>query len=179
MLPIILKIELMTTAMAGWTAAASPVPLPAEAVATLFAGHATVAPVPVDLYDENDHQKGAVAIWRDGSTDEATTTEIKHLFRCRKTHREQHDRAADARDARRRRERYRRQDDRVRLRRTASAATKSATSPHRHGIARSTSASAASQLRDDSRLPVADVHATSASAGTPRASTSTSTRAPS
>src|SRR3982751_6845367 len=87
MLPIILKIKLATTAMAGWSAAASPVPLPASAVATLFAGNAS-APVPVSLYDENDHQQGVVAIWRDGATDEATTTEIKKLFRCRKTHRE-------------------------------------------------------------------------------------------
>ncbi|HUS28994.1 MAG TPA: DUF882 domain-containing protein [Kofleriaceae bacterium] len=73
--------------MAGWTAAASPVPLPAQAVATMFAGEVS-APIPVSLYDENDHQKGTVAIWRDGSTDEATSTEIKKLFRCRKTHRE-------------------------------------------------------------------------------------------
>jgi uncharacterized protein YcbK (DUF882 family) len=87
LLPIILKIRIATTAMAGWTAAASPVPLPAQAVATMFAGDAS-APVPVSLYDENDHQKGTVAIWRDGSTDEATTAEIKKLFRCRKTHRE-------------------------------------------------------------------------------------------
>lgn len=86
-LPIILKIKLMTSAMAGWTAAASPMPLPAEAVATLFAGHMS-SPVPVDLYDENDHQRGLVAVWRDGSTDEATTAELKKLFRCRKTHRE-------------------------------------------------------------------------------------------
>lgn len=73
--------------MAGWTAAASPVPIPAEAVATMFAGN-TSAPVPVSLYDENDHQQGVVAIWRDGSTDDATTAELKKLFRCRKTHRE-------------------------------------------------------------------------------------------
>jgi uncharacterized protein YcbK (DUF882 family) len=86
-LPIILKAKLMASAMAGWTAAAAPVPMPAEAVATLFAGNAA-APVAVDLYDENDHQKGLVAIWRDGSTDEATTDELKKLFRCRRTLRE-------------------------------------------------------------------------------------------
>lgn len=85
--PIILKAKLMATSMAGWTAAASPMPLPAEAVATLIAGNAS-APIPVDLYDENDHQKGLVAIWRDGSTDEATTAELRTLFRCRRTHRE-------------------------------------------------------------------------------------------
>lgn len=77
----------MTTAMAGWTAAAAPVPMPADAIAALFAGH-TAAPVEVDLYDENDHQRGRVAIWRDGSTDDATTDELKRLFRCRRTHRE-------------------------------------------------------------------------------------------
>jgi uncharacterized protein YcbK (DUF882 family) len=87
LLPIILKIKIATTAMAGWTAAASPVPLPAQAVAAMFAGDLS-APVPVSLYDENEHQKGTVAIWRDGSTDEATTAEIKKLFRCRKTRRE-------------------------------------------------------------------------------------------
>jgi uncharacterized protein YcbK (DUF882 family) len=87
LLPIILKIKLATTAMAGWTAAASPVPLPAQALATMFVGDVS-APVPVSLYDENEHQKGTVAIWRDGSTDEATTTELKKLFRCRKTRKE-------------------------------------------------------------------------------------------
>jgi uncharacterized protein YcbK (DUF882 family) len=77
----------MATAMAGWTAAASPVPMPAGSIATLVAANAS-APVPVDLYDENDHQKGIVAIWRDGRTDAATTVELKRLFRCRRTHRE-------------------------------------------------------------------------------------------
>jgi uncharacterized protein YcbK (DUF882 family) len=86
-LPIILKLRLMTMAMSGWTAAATPVPLPAEAIAALFAGHAA-APVQVSLYDENDHQQGTVAIWRDGSTDAATTVELKRLFRCRRTFRE-------------------------------------------------------------------------------------------
>lgn len=87
MLPIILKVRLMGMAAAGWTAAASPVPVPAEAMATLFAG-TTSGPVEVDLYDENDHQKGRIAIWRDGSVDDATRVEVKRLFRCRKTHRE-------------------------------------------------------------------------------------------
>lgn len=77
----------MTTAMAGWTAAASPVPVPADAVATLFAGN-TSAPVPIHFYDENDHQEGTVAVWRDGATDELTTIAIKTMFRCRKTHRQ-------------------------------------------------------------------------------------------
>lgn len=87
MLPIIFKIRVMTMAMAGWSAAASPIPLPADAFAAMFAGQ-VASPVAVDLYDENDHQKGTVAIWRDGSTDDDTTDQIKHLFRCRRTHRE-------------------------------------------------------------------------------------------
>lgn len=74
-------------AMAGWTASVSPVPMPAEAVAALFAGQ-TNAPVEVSLYDENEHQRGQIVIWRDGSTDEATKLEVKRLFRCRKSRRE-------------------------------------------------------------------------------------------
>jgi uncharacterized protein YcbK (DUF882 family) len=73
--------------MAGFTAASSPVPLPAEAVATLIAGE-LAAPVEVTFYDENEHQSGTVAVWRDGSTDDTTTKQIKKLFRCRTTHRQ-------------------------------------------------------------------------------------------
>ena len=87
MLPIILKLKIMTTAMAGWTAAVAPVPLPAEALTTMVAGNAAM-PVEVSLYDENEHQTGTVAIWRDGATDEATKADIKRLFRCRSTHRQ-------------------------------------------------------------------------------------------
>ena len=86
-LPIVLKAKLMATTMAGWTAAAAPIPMPAESVATLIAANAA-GPIPVDLYDENDHQKGLVAIWRDGSTDDDTTDLLKHMFRCRRTYRE-------------------------------------------------------------------------------------------
>ena len=42
----------------------------------------------MDLFDENDKQKGRIAIWRDGTVDEDTTVQVKRLFRCRKTHRE-------------------------------------------------------------------------------------------
>ena len=87
MLPIILKLRLMSMAATSWTATASPVPLPAEAVATLFATQ-TSGPVEVDLYDENDHQKARIAIWRDGSVDEDTRSVVMRLFRCRRTHRE-------------------------------------------------------------------------------------------
>ena len=87
MLPIILKIRLATMAMASWSSAAAPVPMPAESVAMVFAGQAA-SPVEVTLYDENDHQAGTVAIWRDGSTDPETTTSLKRLFRCRSTYRQ-------------------------------------------------------------------------------------------
>jgi len=46
------------------------------------------APVPVSFFDENEHQKGTLAIWRDGATDTATAAQVKHLFHCRTTHRE-------------------------------------------------------------------------------------------
>jgi uncharacterized protein YcbK (DUF882 family) len=85
--PILLKIKLMTTTMAGWTAASTPMPMPAEVFATVLTSEAA-SPVEVDFYDENDHQSGKVAIWRDGSTDAAATAEIKKLFRCRTTHRQ-------------------------------------------------------------------------------------------
>lgn len=73
--------------MAGWSAAASPMPLPADAVATLFAAD-TAGPVEVSLYDENEHQAGTIAIWRDGALDEDTKTIVKKLFHCRRTWRE-------------------------------------------------------------------------------------------
>ena len=72
-------------AMASWTAAASPVPMPAEAVAEVFAAK-VASPIELTLYDENDHQAGTVAIWRDGSTDQETAVQIKRLFRCRRTY---------------------------------------------------------------------------------------------
>jgi uncharacterized protein YcbK (DUF882 family) len=83
--PIFIKLKLMTTAMAGWTAAASPAPMPAQAVASVVAVDAA-SPIPVPLYDENDHQEGVIAVWRDGSTDAATAAQVKKLFRCRTTH---------------------------------------------------------------------------------------------
>ena len=72
-------------AMASWTAAASPVPMPAESVAVVFAERAA-SPVEVTLYDENEHQAGEVAIWRDGSTDQETAAQLQRLFRCRRTY---------------------------------------------------------------------------------------------
>ncbi len=77
----------MSMAAASWTAAASPVPLPAESVATLLATQ-TSAPIEIDLYDENDYQRGRIAVWRDGAVDDETRAIVKRLFRCRYTHRE-------------------------------------------------------------------------------------------
>ena len=87
MLPILLKIRLTTMAMAGWTAAASPVPLPMDAVAMVYQQRAAT-PVEVKLYDENLHVNASVQIDHEGNSDEATTREIHHLFRCRVTNRE-------------------------------------------------------------------------------------------
>ena len=87
MLPILLKIRLTTMAMAGWTAAASPVPLPMDAVAMVYQQRAAT-PVEVKLYDENLHVNASVLIDHEGNSDEATTREIHHLFRCRVTNRE-------------------------------------------------------------------------------------------
>jgi uncharacterized protein YcbK (DUF882 family) len=87
LLPILLKIRLATMAMAGWSAAASPMPLPVDPSLVMFASD-TAGPVEVSFYDENDHQAGTLAIWRDGTTDEATQKQVKHLFRCRHTWRE-------------------------------------------------------------------------------------------
>src|SRR3954470_129223 len=87
MVPILIKIKLMTTAMAGWSTAASPVPMPIDGVATVLENEVT-APIAVSLFDENEHQSGTLAIWRDGATDAATTQKLKHMFHCRTTHRE-------------------------------------------------------------------------------------------
>jgi uncharacterized protein YcbK (DUF882 family) len=87
MLPVLLKLKLATTAAAGLAAAASPVALPADALAMTVAERAA-APVEVKLYDENLRITATVAIRRDGTMDAATAAEVKHLFRCRTTGRE-------------------------------------------------------------------------------------------
>src|ERR1044071_268199 len=84
MLPIILKLKLATTAAAGLTAAAIPLPMPAEALAMTIVERAT-APVEVKRHDENLESDAPVAIRRDGTMDDATAAEVKHLFRCRQT----------------------------------------------------------------------------------------------
>jgi uncharacterized protein YcbK (DUF882 family) len=87
MLPILLKIKLATAAMVGWTAAASPVPMPLETIAMVMQAR-DATPVEVKLYDENLRVNASVLINHDGSVDDATAAEIRHLFRCRVTNRE-------------------------------------------------------------------------------------------
>lgn len=87
MLPILLKIRLTTMAMAGWTAAAAPVPMPMDAVSMVYEGRAA-APLEVKLYDENLHVNATILMDHLGNSDEATTAQIRHLFRCRVTNRE-------------------------------------------------------------------------------------------
>ncbi len=87
MLPLLLKVKLMTSAMAGWSAAASPVALPLDAVAATFDARAAL-PVEVNLYDENLLVSATVLIDHDGNSDPETTLRIRHLFRCRVTNRQ-------------------------------------------------------------------------------------------
>ena len=87
MLPVILKLKLATTAAIGLAASASPAPVSAEALAMVVVERAA-SPVEVKLYDENLHVSASVGIRRDGSVDDETAAEVKHLFRCRQTNRE-------------------------------------------------------------------------------------------
>ncbi|MEO7735325.1 MAG: hypothetical protein ABIY55_30510, partial [Kofleriaceae bacterium] len=87
MLPVILKLKLATAAAVGLAASASPVPVSAEALAMTVVEH-HAAPVEVRLFDENLRINATVAIRHDGSMDEATAAEVKHIFRCRQTNRE-------------------------------------------------------------------------------------------
>ena len=87
MIPLLFKVRLMTTAMSGWMAAASPVPVPMSSVATAFEMRAAM-PVEVKLYDENLKVNATVLIDHQGNSDAETTKEIRHLFRCRATNAE-------------------------------------------------------------------------------------------
>lgn len=84
MVPGILEIKLATTLMAGWMAAASPVPVPANAIAMMLESR-VATPVEVKLYDENLRVDATVILNRDGSTDDVTKKQVRHLFRCRTT----------------------------------------------------------------------------------------------
>ncbi len=83
MLPI-LELKIATTMMAGWLAAASPAPVPAEGVALVVEAHAA-SPVEVTLVDANRQITERVLIERDGSTDPQTAERLTDLFRCRTT----------------------------------------------------------------------------------------------
>jgi uncharacterized protein YcbK (DUF882 family) len=87
MLPLLIKARLMSMGMAGWTAAAAPVPMPVDTVSLVYQARAAT-PVPVPLFDENLNVHAVVEIDHLGNSDEATTREIRHLFRCRVTNRE-------------------------------------------------------------------------------------------
>lgn len=87
MLPLLFKMRLLTNAMASWTAAASPVPVPVESMATMFEMRAAT-PVEVKLHDENLRVDATVLIDHDGNSDAETTLQIRELFRCRFTERQ-------------------------------------------------------------------------------------------
>ncbi|TMQ10859.1 MAG: DUF882 domain-containing protein [Deltaproteobacteria bacterium] len=87
MLPVLLKLKLAMSAASGLAAAAGPVAMPGNAIATVIVERAA-APVEVKLYDENLRIGATIGIRRDGAMDDATAAEVKHLFRCRQTNRE-------------------------------------------------------------------------------------------
>jgi uncharacterized protein YcbK (DUF882 family) len=87
MLPVILKLKLATTAAIGLAASASPMPISTEALAMVVVERAA-SPVEVKLFDENLRVDATVGIRRDGTMDEATAAEVKHLLRCRQTNHE-------------------------------------------------------------------------------------------
>ena len=87
MLPVILKLKLATTAAIGLAASASPAPVSAEAVAMVVVER-SASPIEVKLFDENLRVASTVGIRRDGTMDDETAAEVKHLLRCRQTNRE-------------------------------------------------------------------------------------------
>ena len=87
MLPTILEFKLMSMTMAGWMAAASPVPMPGQTVAFMMEARAA-APVEVKFFDENLRVSASFQLRRDGSADPETTKKVTSLFRCRFTNHE-------------------------------------------------------------------------------------------
>jgi len=83
MLPT-LQLKIATSMMAGWLAASSPAPVPAEGIA-LVANARASSPVEVDLFDENLRVSARVLLERDGSADPETAYRLTTLFRCRFT----------------------------------------------------------------------------------------------
>jgi uncharacterized protein YcbK (DUF882 family) len=86
MVPGIIEIKVATTLMAGWMAAASPVPMPANVVAMMLESR-VATPVEVKLYDENLRVSSTVVLKRDGTTDDETKKQVAQVFRCRTTNR--------------------------------------------------------------------------------------------
>ncbi|CAN5773626.1 hypothetical protein BH11MYX2_BH11MYX2_24970 [soil metagenome] len=84
MLPLLVKMRLTTMAMAGFSAASSPAPLPIASITVGFAERAAT-PVDVVLYDENLHVHANVVIDHQGNSDIVTTMQIRQLFHCRKS----------------------------------------------------------------------------------------------
>lgn len=84
MLPGILELKLATMTMAGWLAASSPVPIPAQSIVMMTEAHAG-SPVEVVLFDENKQATERLLLERDGSADLITTKRLTDLFRCRFT----------------------------------------------------------------------------------------------
>lgn len=82
----IIELKVATTMMAGWMAAASPVPMPVETMAVMVDGR-TAAPVEVKLYDANLRVSATVVIERDGSMDPETKEQVTQVLRCRQTKR--------------------------------------------------------------------------------------------
>jgi uncharacterized protein YcbK (DUF882 family) len=80
MIPILIKLHLLTAMMSTSVGMASPIPIPAAALASLAVAQGGM-PVEVALYDENNRVAATVLINRDGSTDAATTKQLQHLFR--------------------------------------------------------------------------------------------------
>ena len=89
MLLPLLPLRAVTLALTGWVAAA---PGPggdiARAEITTAATVEATSPVTMRIYDENHREYVTITLNRDGSTDPATATEIKRLFRCKRTGRQ-------------------------------------------------------------------------------------------
>jgi uncharacterized protein YcbK (DUF882 family) len=89
MLLPLLPLRAVTLALTGWVAAA---PGPggdiARAEITTAATVEATSPVTMRIYDENHREYVTITLNRDGSTDPVTATEIKRLFRCKRTGRQ-------------------------------------------------------------------------------------------
>lgn len=87
MLEVVIELKIATSAMAGFVAATSPVPLPAQTVALALEAH-VASPVQIELVDGNRFPRFSqkLVIDRDGTTDAATAATIAEMFQCVHTH---------------------------------------------------------------------------------------------